>query len=500
MPPMPPIPPMPPPPPCEWPAPFSSGRSATATSVVTMSAATDDASCSAVRTTFIGSMIPCLIMSHHVPLAASKPQRGSFCSSSLPTMTSPARPALTAMACRRRGGGESRNAEQGGPDSSCDGDGGGGGAYLHRLAHCALDDLDADAQVLVGRRGNEGVERAARVQERDAAARDDALINGRARRVERVDDAVLLLAHLDLGRAADLDDGNAARELREALLQRQRAAQRARAVQSRFGAPRFVGAASPLTWSFSFSYSDDVAAACSRMTSQRSLIASLDPPPCMMSVSSLEIVIFLAEPRCSSVVVSSLRPTSSEMTVPPVSSARSCRLALRLSPKPGALTAAILSPPRSLLRTSDASASDSTSSAMMTSERFSRTTASRMERICCSEETFFSTCEREAGGRSDSERGDDGRRPAASTHEENVGVLELDALRLGVVDEVGRDVAAVELHALDGLELVMERAAVLHRDDALLAHLLHRAREELADLAVAVRGDRADLQGGRAGG
>jgi hypothetical protein len=42
-------------------------------------------------------------------------------------------------------------------------------------------------------------------------------------------------------------------------------------------------------------------------------------------------------------------------------------MALRRSPKPGALTAAIFRPPRSLLTTSVASASPSTSSAMMSS-------------------------------------------------------------------------------------------------------------------------------------
>ena len=44
---------------------------------------------------------------------------------------------------------------------------------------------------------------------------------------------------------------------------------------------------------------------------------------------------------------------------------------------------------------------------------------------------------------------------------------------LGGVDEVGRDVAAVELHALDDLHLVVQRLAVLDGDDALLPHLLH---------------------------
>src|SRR6185437_2245972 len=55
--------------------------------------------------------------------------------------------------------------------------------------------------------------------ERHAAAGDDALLDGRAGRVERVLDAGLLLLHLGLGGRADLDDRDAADELRQALLE-----------------------------------------------------------------------------------------------------------------------------------------------------------------------------------------------------------------------------------------------------------------------------------------
>ena len=58
-----------------------------------------------------------------------------------------------------------------------------------------------------------------RVQERDAAARDDALLEGGPGGLQRVLDAVLLLLHLGLGRSADLDDGDAAGQLREPLLE-----------------------------------------------------------------------------------------------------------------------------------------------------------------------------------------------------------------------------------------------------------------------------------------
>ena len=51
-------------------------------------------------------------------------------------------------------------------------------------------------------------------QERHAAVRHDALFNGRLRRVHCVVDAILLLLDLDLGRTADADYRDPAREFR----------------------------------------------------------------------------------------------------------------------------------------------------------------------------------------------------------------------------------------------------------------------------------------------
>mmetsp|Transcript_32593 Transcript_32593/g.85917 ORF Transcript_32593/g.85917 Transcript_32593/m.85917 type:complete len:238 (-) Transcript_32593:3127-3840(-) len=143
--------------------------------------------------------------------------------------------------------------------------------------------------------------------------------------------------------------------------------------------------------SFSFSYSEPVRDTASRIRSQRSSMASFSPEPSRMMASSFEMVAFLHTPRCSSVTFSSLRPTSSDTTCAPVSTAMSCRVALRLSPKPGALTAQTLMPARSLLTTRVARASDSTSSAMMRSGRCTLTTCSRSGTSDCRVETFFST-------------------------------------------------------------------------------------------------------------
>ena len=98
-------------------------------------------------------------------------------------------------------------------------------------------------------------------------------------------------------------------------------------------------------------------------------MSSFEPPPSTTVVSSLVTTMRLAEPSRSRVAFSSLRPTSSEMTWPPVRMAMSWSIALRRSPKPGALTATDLNVPRILFTTSVASASPSTSSAMMTSGR-----------------------------------------------------------------------------------------------------------------------------------
>ncbi len=86
-----------------------------------------------------------------------------------------------------------------------------------------------------------------------------------------------------------------------------------------------------------------------------------------MVVSSLVTTTRRALPSMSRVTFSSFRPTSSEMTWPPVRMAMSWSIALRRSPKPGAFTAADLKVPRILFTTRVARASPSTSSAITTS-------------------------------------------------------------------------------------------------------------------------------------
>ncbi len=77
--------------------------------------------------------------------------------------------------------------------------------------------------------------------------------------------------------------------------------------------------------------------------------------------------------------------------------------------------------------------------------------------------------------------------------DEDEGVLEDRGHRVAVGDEVGADVAAVELHALDVLDGGVHGLGLLHRDDAVLADLLHGVGDLVADLHVVVGGDRGDV-------
>ncbi len=122
----------------------------------------------------------------------------------------------------------------------------------------------------------------------------------------------------------------------------------------------------------------------------RDWMSFLEPTPSMIVVFSLSMRTRLALPSMSSVTLSSLMPRSSAISWPPVRIAMSSSIALRRSPKPGALTAATLRPPRSLLTTSVASASPSTSSATITSGLPLCTTASSNGSMACRPESFFS--------------------------------------------------------------------------------------------------------------
>src|SRR5690606_14755958 len=76
------------------------------------------------------------------------------------------------------------------------------------------------------------------------------------------------------------------------------------------------------------------------------------------------------------------------------------------------------------------------------------------------------------------------------------GVSQLGRPRLLVVAAVRREVAAVERHALDDVEFVLQARAFLARDRAFRTDLLHRVGDDVADRLVGVGRNGADLGDG----
>ena len=152
----------------------------------------------------------------------------------------------------------------------------------------------------------------------------------------------------------------------------------------------------------------------------------------------------------------------------------SSSIALRRSPKPGAFTAQAFSVPRSLFTTRVASASPSTSSAMTSSGLpAARDLLEQRQQVLHVADLLLV--------------------------DQDVGIFEHAFHALGIGDEVGREIAAVELHAVHGLQLGDHGLRFFDRDDAVLADLLHRVGDDVADGVIAVGGNGADLRDHLAG-
>src|ERR671931_406241 len=181
----------------------------------------------------------------------------------------------------------------------------------------------------------------------------------------------------------------------------------------------------------------------------RASMAFCEPLPSTIVVLSLVAVTRRAWPSMLRFTFSSLRPTSSEMTWPPVSTAMSCSISLRRSPKPGALMASALTVPRSLLTTRVARASPSTSSAMITTFLIAR-----LHQLL--------------------QHGQDvGNGADLLVGDQDVGVLQDGFHAVRIRDHVRRDVAAVELHAVHVVLLQAQALRLLDGDDAVPADLAH---------------------------
>ncbi len=75
---------------------------------------------------------------------------------------------------------------------------------------------------------------------------------------------------------------------------------------------------------------------------------------------------------------------------------------------------------------------------------------------------------------------------------ENVSVFKHRFHPVCVRDEVGAQVAAVELHAFDDFKLGFKAIGLFDRDDAVHADFAHRLGENCSDLFVAIGADRTD--------
>src|ERR1019366_3535210 len=78
--------------------------------------------------------------------------------------------------------------------------------------------------------------------------------------------------------------------------------------------------------------------------------------------------------------------------------------------------------------------------------------------------------------------------------DQDVGVLQNNFHALWIGDEVGGQIAAVELHAFDDFQLGLHRLGFFHRDDAVFANLLHGLGNDAADSLVVVGRNGADLR------
>ena len=78
--------------------------------------------------------------------------------------------------------------------------------------------------------------------------------------------------------------------------------------------------------------------------------------------------------------------------------------------------------------------------------------------------------------------------------DQDEAILEDDLHLLRIGDEVRRDVAAIELHAVNRLQRRLETLGLFNRDDAVLADLLHRISDQVADFLVVVRRNRGNLR------
>ena len=209
--------------------------------------------------------------------------------------------------------------------------------------------------------------------------------------------------------------------------------------------------------SFSRSKSESVFSISCLICLMRDLIASLSPAPSMIVVESLSMTTLRARPSCEIAVFSSLRPISSVITSPPVRIAMSSSMRLRRSPKPGRL---------------DGDGGEGAAE-LVDDDRGERLA---LDVLGHDQQRPAALDDRLEHGQDVLDRAD------LLVRDQDERLVEHGLHALGVRDHVRRQVALVELHALGELELEAEGLALLDVHDAVLADLLDRVGDDVADL------------------
>src|SRR3954453_815090 len=307
-----------------------------------------------------------------------------------------------------------------------------------RLLERADDDLRARRLVTVERAEDVVLDRVRRIDECDAAARDLTLLERRACGLESVLDAVLLLLHLGLGRSSDLDDGNAARQLRKALL-------KLLAVKVRVGR---------LDLRLDLLDARLYRVGLARTVDERRRVLVDDDATCAAELRDLRVLELEAHLLGDHLGAREDRDVL-EHPLAAIAEAR------RLDGDGLEGAAQLVDDDRRERLALDVLRNDEQRATLLDDLLEHR---------------------QKVLDRADLLVGD-----------EDVGILEDRLHALGVGDHVRREVALVELHALRELELEAESLALLDVHDAVLADLLDRVGDDVADFAVA-RGDGRDAR------
>src|SRR5262249_33751931 len=302
-----------------------------------------------------------------------------------------------------------------------------------RLLERAQDDLRARPLVALERLAGR-LDGIGRVQQRDAAARDDALLERRAGRLQGVLDAMLLLLHLGLGCCADLDHRDAAGELRQPLLQ---------LLAVEVGVGRLdlglqlldpgldrLGIAGAVDDRGRVLVDDDLAGAAQL---RQLRVLELETHLLGDHLAATEDRDVLQHALAAIAEARRLDGDGLERAAQLVDDDRRERLALDVL-------------------------------------RHDQQRLAGLDHLLEQRQQVLDAAELLVG-------------------DQDVRVVEDRLHALGVGDHVRRQVALVELHALGELEVEAERLALLDVHDAVLADLLDRVRDHIADLALA-RGDR----------